>query len=108
MKVKEKNNVVIFKKSAEDFTVFADKIIENDHVFKNKNVLIDLEEIDLRPSQIIPFEAIAVMQKKQKKSFVIVANVDFDEIGEEIIVVPTVQEGFDIIEMEEIERDLGF
>ncbi|MEG1239581.1 MAG: ribonuclease Z, partial [Flavobacterium sp.] len=32
----------------------------------------------------------------------------FDEVSEEIIVVPTLQEGFDIIEMEEIERDLGF
>jgi len=27
---------------------------------------------------------------------------------DEIIVVPTMQEAYDIIEMEEIERDLGF
>ena len=33
--------------------------------------------------------------------------VDADEVPEEIIVVPTLQEARDIIEMEEIERDLG-
>ena len=108
MKVKEKNNVIVFKKSSEDLSGFAEKILEQPNVFKGKNVLIDLEEIALRPSQIIPFEPLATLQKEQKKSFVIVADVDFDEISEEIIVVPTIQEGFDIIEMEEIERDLGF
>lgn len=108
MKVKEKNNVVVFKKSSEDLTDFAEKIIDQPNVFKDKNVIIDLEETALRPSEIIPFESLAVLQKKQKKSFVIVADIDFDEVSEEIIVVPTLQEGFDIIEMEEIERDLGF
>lgn len=108
MKVKEKNNVVVFKKSSEDLTDFAEKIIDQPNVFKNKNIIIDLEEMTLRPSEIIPFESLAVLQKKQKKSFVIVADIDFDEVSEEIIVVPTLQEGFDIIEMEEIERDLGF
>lgn len=108
MKVKEKNNTVVFKKSSDGFSDFVEKIIEQPNLFKNKNILIDLEEIALRPSQIISFEPLAVLQKKQKKSFVIVADIDFDEVSEEIIIVPTLQEGFDIIEMEEIERDLGF
>ena len=108
MKVKEKNNTIVFKRITEDIEVFAQKILDEPTLFKGKNILIDLEEIALRPSQIIPFEPLAVLQREQKKSFVLVADVDFDEIVEEIIVVPTVQEGFDIIEMEEIERDLGF
>lgn len=108
MKVKEKNGIVVFKKSSEDFTDFVEKIIDQPNEFKDKNIVIDLEEISLRPSEIIPFEKLSVIQKKQKKSFVIVADIDFDEVSEEIIIVPTLQEGFDIIEMEEIERDLGF
>ena len=108
MKVKEKNNTIVFKRITEDIEVFAQKILDEPTLFKGKNILIDLEEIALRPSQIIQFEPLAVLQREQKKSFVLVADVDFDEIAEEIIVVPTVQEGFDIIEMEEIERDLGF
>jgi len=34
--------------------------------------------------------------------------IDLDDTPEEIVVVPTLQEAFDIIEMEEMERDLGF
>lgn len=108
MKVKEKNNVVVFKKSSEDYSDFVEKIMNQPNLFIDKNIIIDLEEVSLRPSEIIPFEPLALHQRKQKKSFVIIADIDFDEVSEEIIVVPTLQEGFDIIEMEEIERDLGF
>lgn len=108
MKVKEKNNSIVFKKSSDELDVFIDKIMDQKTLFKDKNVVIDLENISLRPSQIISFEDLAEVQRLQKKSFVIVAEIDFDEIDENIIVVPTLQEAFDVIEMEEIERDLGF
>jgi len=42
-------------------------------------------------------------------SFVIVFNgINIDNIPEDIVVVPTLTEAKDIIEMENIERDLGF
>lgn len=108
MKVKEKNNVVVFKKGTEGYADFVARILEQEHVFKSKNIIIDLEDTGLRPSELIPFEELAEKQKQLKKSFVIVADIDFDEVTDDMIVVPTLQEGFDIIEMEEIERDLGF
>ena len=41
------------------------------------------------------------------KSFVLVTKkVEYDQVPDEICLVPTVQEAKDIIEMEEIERDL--
>ena len=47
--------------------------------------------------------------RSDKKSFVIVsAQVDLDQMPDELVVVPTLQEAYDIIEMEDIERDLGF
>ena len=108
MKVKEKNNVIVLKKSSELIADFVDKINEQLHICKDKNVIIDFEDVTLRPADILLFENIAAHQLEQKKSFVIIADIDFDEIDDNIIVVPTLQEGFDIIEMEEIERDLGF
>ena len=49
------------------------------------------------------------LHRKTKQSFVIVNDaIDFDDVPFEMIVVPTLQEAGDIIEMEEIERDLGF
>ena len=49
------------------------------------------------------------LHKKEKKSFVIVAeNIDYNAVSSNLIVVPSLLEAHDIIEMEEIERDLGF
>ena len=47
--------------------------------------------------------------KKEKKSFVIVSqNINFNDVPTKLDIVPSIQEAHDIIEMEEIERDLGF
>ena len=35
-------------------------------------------------------------------------NIDYNAVSSNLIVVPTLLEAHDIIEMEEIERDLGF
>jgi len=44
-----------------------------------------------------------------KKSLVLVAeSVDFNAAPQSIIVVPTLLEAQNLIEMDEIERDLGF
>jgi hypothetical protein len=50
-----------------------------------------------------------VAHTNNSTSFVIIANgVDMDELPDELIVVPTMIEALDIIEMDEITRDLGF
>jgi hypothetical protein len=52
---------------------------------------------------------LAKQHKKVKKSFVVVAEgIDFNAVPTQLMVVPSVLEAHDIIEMEEIERDLGF
>jgi hypothetical protein len=46
--------------------------------------------------------------RKAKHSFVIVSNsASLNEMPDEIIVVPTTKEAFDVVEMEVMERDLG-
>ena len=48
----------------------------------------------------------AFSKKHNHKSFVIVSkNIDYDK--DDLNLIPTVQEAFDFIEMEEIERDLN-
>jgi hypothetical protein len=55
------------------------------------------------------FSELIKLHKKQKKSIVLVADsVNFNAVPKTIILVPTLLEAHDIIEMEEIERDLGF
>ena len=52
---------------------------------------------------------IANTHRANGMSFVVICNgIDIDEIPDEINVVPTLKEAEDVLEMEEIERDLGF
>ena len=78
--------------------------------YKNDNVIVNLSSIKkLLIEDIIEFLEISNNHRASKRSFVIVSNnTNLSESPDEIIVVPTIQEAYDIIEMEEIERDLGF
>ncbi len=78
--------------------------------FKNDNVIVNLTSLNKIPLEhIVEFLQISKKHRKAKHSFVIVTDkVNLDDIPDEITVVPTLQEAYDIIEMEEIERDLGF
>ena len=108
MKIKEKDTTIVIKKSSETFEDFVQKIKDQYHSFTEKNIVLDLEETEVKPNTIALFEETAIAHMSNQKSFVIVADIDFDEIDDAIIVVPTLQEAFDMIQMEEIERDLGF
>lgn len=78
--------------------------------FKNNHVVVVLttsKTISLE--DINYFLEISNTHRASKQSFVIVSqNIDLQIVPKQIIVVPTIQEAYDIIEMEEIERDLGF
>lgn len=78
--------------------------------YKNDNIVVNLATLDKITSQdIVEFLQISKKHRKAKQSFVIVTNrTNLDDSPDDIIVVPTIQEAYDIIEMEEIERDLGF
>ena len=78
--------------------------------FKNNNIIVSLTSLSkLGIQDIIEFLEISNTHRAEKHSFVIVSDkVNLDEAPDEIVVVPTLQEAYDIIEMEEMERDLGF
>lgn len=78
--------------------------------YKNDNLIVCLTSLNKIPLEhIVEFIQISNKHRKAKHSFVIVTDkANLDEMPDEIIVVPTLQEAYDIIEMEEIERDLGF
>lgn len=77
--------------------------------FKNENLILDFSSnINIDLEEILLFLQKNKEHKKNKKSFVIVCSgINFDIINEELIIVPTFKEAEDVIEIEEIERDLG-
>ena len=59
--------------------------------------------------ELLCFLEISNQQRAAQKSFVLVNKaVHIDHVPEELMVVPTLEEAKDVIDLEEIQRDLGF
>lgn len=77
---------------------------------KNENIIVCLSSLKtLKLEEILHFLLLSTKHRASKHSFVIVTDkFNLNEVPDELIIVPTTQEAIDIIEMEEMERDLGF
>jgi hypothetical protein len=110
MKVEHKGHTTILKDTQGNTASFLMKVTHEHNSFKNSNLILDLShDQNLTLETVKSFSDFIKLHQKQKKSVVLVANnVNFNAVPKSIILVPTVLEAHDIIEMEEIERDLGF
>ena len=96
--------------SKEDgFQIFYNAFLENNTNFKNINIILDFSEIiNIDLNKILLFSQLSETHRNNNRSFVIVCKgIEFDKIPDEIVAVPTFKEAEDIIEIENIERDLG-
>lgn len=109
---------MIFDKEGNIVTVFQEKIslpqflqnLNKEYAkIKNENIIVNLFSFErLTQDDILEFLELSNLHRGADKSFVLVTDkLTYDEIPDEICLVPTLQEAKDIIEMEEIERDLG-
>ena len=110
MKVEHKTHTTIVKDTEGNVSDFLQKVTNQYDEFKERNLILDVsrdKSVDIKG--IKTFSDLSKKHKKAKKSFVIVAeNIDFNDVPASMLVVPTLLEAHDMIEMEEIERDLGF
>lgn len=110
MKVEQKGHTTIIKDTVGQTADFLMKVTHEHNTYKNSNLILDLtHDKNLSLEDVKSFAELIKLHKKQKKSIVLVADsVNFNAVPKNIILVPTILEAHDIIEMEEIERDLGF
>ncbi|RXR32255.1 ribonuclease Z [Flavobacterium piscinae] len=110
MKVDQKGHTTILKNTQGDCVAFLEKVTTQHNSFKDQNLILDMsKDKDVKLKQIKLFSDLSKTHKKGKKSFVmVVQDIDFNDVPAKLTVVPTLLEAHDIIEMEEIERDLGF
>lgn len=110
MKVDHKGHTTIIRDTEGNSAVFLQKVTDQFNSYKENNIILDIshdDSVDIKA--IKSFVDLAKKFKKEKKSFVIVAEgIDFNDVPQVLHVVPTLLEAHDLIEMEEIERDLGF
>ncbi len=105
---KDGTTTIIFQENI-SLPDFLENLREAYSKVKTDNVIVNLFSFsELTSNDILEFLQLSNEHRARKKSFVLVTNkVSFDEIPEEVCVTPTIQEAKDLIEMEEIERDLG-
>lgn len=111
MRIDNFENYVVLADDHDNLAAFASFLeFQILNKFKGQNVVIDLSNFDsLTLEQMLLFLEISNKHRFTKQSFLLVSDaLDPDDIPHEMIVVPTLQEATDIIEMEEIERDMGF
>lgn len=110
MIVSKNENVSIVTNESMTVTSFVKRLTDAYGDMKNDHIIINLFSINkLSVGDILEFLPLSNTHREKGKSFVIVATgITYNDIPEEIEVVPTLQEAHDIIEMEEIERDLDF
>ncbi|MBT5393326.1 MAG: ribonuclease Z [Flavobacteriaceae bacterium] len=105
MNLSKSINTLLFNISNEN--KFFNSIVELKKEIKLKNIIIDFNALSIEKfSEDLNY--LFIESQNNKKSFVIV-NSDFksEYYNLNINVVPSLQEAIDIIEIEEIERDLG-
>lgn len=110
MKTTRHDTYLLVSQENLSFVDFAEKFSADYEHFKANNIIVDLNKSqNLTVKDLTRFEKLAARHHKNKKSFVIVyEDLNFCDLPETLVTVPTLQEAKDLIEMEEIERDLGF
>ena len=110
MKLIKKKNYLLITSEIDNLTDFISNITKGHERFKNDNVVFDISNFEnLQEEDFLGFLEISSVHREGNKSFVIINNsLSIDELPEELVLVPTLQEAEDMIQMDEIQRDLGF
>ncbi|WP_338407729.1 ribonuclease Z [uncultured Flavobacterium sp.] len=110
MKVVQKGHTTCIKDTQGDLVSFLMKVTHEYKSFEKHNIIIDIRMYkNLSVKDINSFLPLSKIHKKAKNSFVMVtSDLDHNAVSDKLAVVRSLIEANDIIEMEEIERDLGF
>lgn len=110
MKVEEKGHTIIVRDTKGDTDAFLERVANEHKAFEHHNLIVELSHhTPVATADLKKFLPLSKLHRKGKKSFVLVTpDTDFNSVPAQLVVVPSLLEAHDIIEMEEIERDLGF
>ena len=109
MVIKKNEKFLLIDREEENYTEFSSEITKKYKEFSESNLVINLQSFDISEKDLLGFMELNTLHSEAKKSLVLVTGkVSIDEIPEELVVAPTLQEAEDIIQMDEIQRDLGF
>jgi len=109
MNIEKKEKYTLISPTEDSLESFLSVLTISD--FDKENILLNfLESFPVSAKQIDTFSEIALLKKELGTSFIIIAkDIEIDDLADESLsVVPTLLEAEDTLEMDAIERDLGF
>jgi len=110
MQIKEATNYTLISSDEDSFKEFQKSVFKRINDFDKNHLILQIsEELNIDKKDFLLFLKIAEQKKENGTSFVVLnASVNADDFAESLNIVPTLQEAEDILEMETIERELGF
>jgi hypothetical protein len=110
MKITKTDNYLLIKPNADSIAEFVEKLIKEEKLINENNLILDIsEKFNTDFLNLSVFLPLNKQHKQNGTSFVIIFNNAFEEdLLDELDIVPTLTEAIDIIEMDNISRDLGF
>ncbi|MDG1698065.1 MAG: hypothetical protein P8L21_05145 [Polaribacter sp.] len=110
MKIEKKETFLLVTSNEESFSDFYNSFLNQQiHLHKEHLVVQISKTTKITAKELLLIIKISEEKKENNKSFVLVnSDANVSSFPENFNIVPTLQEAEDILEMEAIERELGF
>jgi len=110
MDISNKTHYLLITSTENSFSNFFNNFkLASNSASKTHTILQLSENLNTTTHNLSLFLDIATRYRRNGMSFVVICKgIDIDEIPDEVNVVPTLTEAEDVLEMDAIERDLGF
>jgi len=110
MVISKKKNYTHIKRTQNSVNLFFTEFEKLYPKLIGEHLIIDFsDKFNTNIKELLLFLNLNNQHRKNGASFVLVCNgINIDEIPDEMNIIPTFTEALDILEMDAIERDLGF
>jgi hypothetical protein len=110
MIIDKKENYTLISSDENSFSAFYTYFLKKGNGLDKENLILKIFcEINISKKDYILLSNISQQKKENGTSFVIIYNnINIDHFPENFNIVPTLIEAEDILEMEAMERELGF
>ena len=110
MKIEKKEKYTLLTSDENSFSDFYKTYLEKETTLEKSHLVLQISnEININNEDFLLFLVKAQEKKEKGTSFVIInTKINVDDFPENFNIVPTLIEAEDILEMEAMERELGF
>jgi hypothetical protein len=110
MQIERKKTFALITNDENSFSEFFKAFSNNQKKLEKENIVIQLSDtIKVSSKDFFSFLSIAEQKKQNGTSFVLLhSTINVNDFPDYLNIVPSIQEAKDVIEMETIERELGF